>query len=56
MHVLFIHFRDGASYMKAYYVKPYTRMGPYIVGILVGYILYKTKCRVKLNKVDMSFP
>lgn len=37
------------SYFTKYYVKPYCRMGPYIVGIVTGYILYKTKCKVKLN-------
>ncbi|GAB1602636.1 nose resistant to fluoxetine protein 6-like [Argonauta hians] len=32
------------------YVKPYTRIGPYLVGLIVGYHLYKTKCHFKINK------
>ncbi|XP_056006926.1 nose resistant to fluoxetine protein 6-like [Ostrea edulis] len=39
-----------ADYLTYYYIKPYCRMGPYIVGILVGSLLYKTDCKVKLNK------
>jgi len=26
-------------------------MGPYIIGIITGYVLYKTECKVKINKV-----
>ncbi|KAK3607214.1 hypothetical protein CHS0354_031712 [Potamilus streckersoni] len=33
------------------YVKPYCRMGPYITGILTGFILYKTNCNFKVNRV-----
>ncbi|XP_071040695.1 nose resistant to fluoxetine protein 6-like [Parasteatoda tepidariorum] len=31
------------EYMGKYYMRPYTRIGPYIAGIVVGYILYKRK-------------
>ncbi|CAH1786929.1 unnamed protein product [Owenia fusiformis] len=31
------------------YIKPYTRIGPYLIGIVVGYILYKTNRKVKLH-------
>ena len=40
-----------ANYSLDYYFKPYNRMGPYIIGMLTGYLLYVTDCRVKLNKV-----
>ncbi|KAL4219628.1 hypothetical protein ACF0H5_022200 [Mactra antiquata] len=33
------------------YVKPWCRIGPYAVGIYVGYLLYKTGCKVKMSKV-----
>ena len=33
------------SYMEWNYVKPWCRFSPYIVGILLGYILHKTKGR-----------
>lgn len=44
------HNTDASRYMLDYYIKPYCRMGPYIIGILTGYILYKTNCKVRLNK------
>ncbi|CAH1786288.1 unnamed protein product, partial [Owenia fusiformis] len=31
------------------YIKPYTRIGPYLVGFVVGYILYRTNKKVKLH-------
>ncbi|XP_041368252.1 nose resistant to fluoxetine protein 6-like [Gigantopelta aegis] len=34
-----------------YYYTPYCRMGPYLVGMAAGYILAKSSCRVKMNKV-----
>uniref|UniRef100_K1PPP0 Nose resistant to fluoxetine protein 6 n=1 Tax=Magallana gigas TaxID=29159 RepID=K1PPP0_MAGGI len=39
-----------ADYFSYYYIRPYCRMGPYIVGIIVGSFLYKTDCKVKINK------
>ncbi|XP_052221340.1 nose resistant to fluoxetine protein 6-like isoform X1 [Dreissena polymorpha] len=32
------------------YIKPWTRIGPYIVGLLTGYVLYKTKRKVTMSK------
>ncbi|KAL3870231.1 hypothetical protein ACJMK2_038308 [Sinanodonta woodiana] len=32
------------------YDRPYCRMGPYIIGILTGYILFKTECKVRLGR------
>ncbi|RUS88829.1 hypothetical protein EGW08_003374, partial [Elysia chlorotica] len=34
-----------------YYVKPYCRIGPYLVGMITGYILYRTECKVYMNKL-----
>ncbi|KAK3766956.1 hypothetical protein RRG08_059825 [Elysia crispata] len=34
-----------------YYVKPYCRIGPYLVGMITGYILYRTDCKVYLNRL-----
>ncbi|KAL5011856.1 hypothetical protein ScPMuIL_010407, partial [Solemya velum] len=42
-------------YFDEYYVMPYCRMGPYIVGMLTGYFLYKTDCKVKMNKAVVLF-
>ncbi|KAL4219116.1 hypothetical protein ACF0H5_021699 [Mactra antiquata] len=37
------------------YIKPWCRVGPYVVGIFTGYILYRTKCKVKMNKMVNLF-
>ncbi|XP_056013122.1 nose resistant to fluoxetine protein 6-like isoform X3 [Ostrea edulis] len=41
----------GTHYFNEYYIKPYCRIGPYLMGILFGYLLYKTDCKLKMNKV-----
>ncbi|XP_062566687.1 nose resistant to fluoxetine protein 6-like [Saccostrea cucullata] len=38
------------DYFNNYYIRPHCRIGPYIVGIIVGSLLYKTDCKVKINK------
>jgi len=48
---LFPSYRKTMDYFIDYYVKPYCRIGPYVVGVLVGYVLYKTDCRKRLSKV-----
>ncbi|KAK7095528.1 nose resistant to fluoxetine protein 6-like [Littorina saxatilis] len=42
---------NGGNYMMDYYIKPYNRMGPYLVGMVTGYFLYRTDCKCKLPKV-----
>ncbi|KAJ8304384.1 hypothetical protein KUTeg_017967 [Tegillarca granosa] len=39
------------DYMDLYYFKSWCRMGPYIIGIIGGYILYKLDCKLKINKI-----
>ncbi|KAL4219415.1 hypothetical protein ACF0H5_021995 [Mactra antiquata] len=34
-----------------YYMVPWCRIGPYVVGFILGYILYKTECKPKLTKL-----
>ncbi|CAG0899050.1 unnamed protein product [Darwinula stevensoni] len=42
---------DGRMFMK-YYVKPWTRFGPYLIGLVLGYILHRIKGKnIKLSKV-----
>ncbi|KAJ8304234.1 hypothetical protein KUTeg_017817 [Tegillarca granosa] len=41
---------DHNTYSTEYYFKPWCRMGPYIVGILAGYLLYKTNYKLRINK------
>ena len=35
------------------YDKPWARIGPYVVGFLTGYILYKTECKIRIPKVAL---
>ena len=37
------------------YIKPWCRIGPYVVGFLAGYILYRTKCKIRIPKVQLYF-
>ncbi|WAR03139.1 NRF6-like protein [Mya arenaria] len=39
------------QYFDDYYVKPYCRIGPYVVGMLLGYILYKTDGKTRMSRV-----
>ncbi|XP_060069296.1 nose resistant to fluoxetine protein 6-like, partial [Ylistrum balloti] len=43
------------SYMMDYYFKPWCRIGPYIVGIMAGYLLQACNCRFKINKAVNLF-
>ncbi|XP_033732240.1 nose resistant to fluoxetine protein 6-like [Pecten maximus] len=38
------------DYFNDYYIVPYCRIGTYVVGIITGYILYKTECRCRINR------
>lgn len=44
------HYSAGEAFADTY-VKPWCRIGPYVVGFLAGYILYKTDCKIKIPKV-----
>ncbi|XP_033748135.1 nose resistant to fluoxetine protein 6-like [Pecten maximus] len=35
------------------YNRPYTRIAPYMVGILLGYLLYTNDCKARLNKISV---
>ena len=32
-------------------MQPWTRFGPYAIGIALGMIMYRTKCKVRMPKV-----
>jgi len=44
--------RGSGDYFDQYYQRPYCRMQPYLVGMYTGYLLYKTKCKCKINNVS----
>lgn len=56
MRVIYIFqrfYRGDETFFEWNYVKPWCRFSPYIIGILLGYILYTTKDRpVKINPVS----
>jgi hypothetical protein len=47
----------GNNFFGLIYVKPWTRIGPFAVGLLVGYLIYLNRMHPKkfcLNKVRLS--
>ena len=40
------------KYFGEYYMKPYSRLSPYMIGIVTGYILYRTNRQVRMPKVS----
>ena len=44
--------KGGTDYFEWNYVKPWCRFSPYIIGLVLGYILHVTKKKpIKLNHV-----
>jgi len=43
--------RIDDDYQKVLYFPSYARMGPYIMGLFTGYLLYRTKCKLHMPKV-----
>ena len=47
---------DLGANMRDIYVKPWTRIGPYIIGLVAGYLLYKfRKNETKLRWIFVLF-
>ena len=51
---LLLMLRYGKVGFIVMYIKPWARFGPYAIGIATGYLMYKTKCKVKMNKVCLQ--
>lgn len=45
---------DPLALFDMIYDKPWTRIGPYMIGMTVGWILFKTDCKVKLSKAKVA--
>ncbi|CAC5410947.1 unnamed protein product [Mytilus coruscus] len=41
---------DFFPYFDYYYIKPYCRIGPYLMGMFTGYVLYRTNCKCQINR------
>ncbi|XP_055898311.1 nose resistant to fluoxetine protein 6-like isoform X3 [Biomphalaria glabrata] len=45
------HIQESSDHwMKNYYIVPWCRIGPYVIGILTGYFLVRSDRRISLNK------
>ncbi|XP_051158663.1 nose resistant to fluoxetine protein 6-like isoform X3 [Leptopilina boulardi] len=44
---------DPLALFDKIYDKPWTRLGPYLIGMSVGYFLFKTDCKVKMSKITV---
>ncbi|KAK2576733.1 hypothetical protein KPH14_005386 [Odynerus spinipes] len=44
---------DPLALFDKIYDKPWTRLGPYLIGMSVGYFLFKTDCKVKMSKTTV---
>ncbi|XP_013404082.1 nose resistant to fluoxetine protein 6 [Lingula anatina] len=42
------------KFLTDYYMLPWCRVGPYLVGLVVGYILYKTDLKLKMHKAVVA--
>ncbi|GJQ66391.1 hypothetical protein Trydic_g4414 [Trypoxylus dichotomus] len=40
---------DPLALFDKIYDKPWTRLGPYLIGMGVGWLLFKTNCRIKMS-------
>lgn len=36
------------------YDKPWTRLGPYLIGMAVGWILFRTNCKIRLPRLTVA--
>ena len=43
---------NSRDYFVHVYIKPWTRCAPYAIGLVLGYLLHATKCKVNMNKVS----
>ncbi|XP_076673726.1 O-acyltransferase like protein isoform X2 [Andrena cerasifolii] len=45
---------DPLALFDKIYDKPWTRLGPYLIGMSIGYFLFKTDCKVKMSKTTVT--
>nr|XP_033327900.1 nose resistant to fluoxetine protein 6 isoform X2 [Megalopta genalis] len=44
---------DPLALFDKIYDKPWTRLGPYLIGMSMGYFLFKTDCKIKMTKTTV---
>jgi hypothetical protein len=44
---------DPLALFDKIYDKPWTRLGPYFVGMAIGWLLFKTECKIKMNTLTV---
>lgn len=44
---------DPLALFDKIYDKPWTRLGPYFIGMSIGYFLFKTDCKIKMSKTTV---
>ncbi|VDP41186.1 unnamed protein product [Soboliphyme baturini] len=54
-HCISFRFEIFDLFWDQVYIKPYTRCAPFLIGILVGYFLCKTKMSVQIPKALVAF-
>lgn len=47
---------DPLALFDKIYDKPWTRFGPYMVGMCVGWLLFQTNCKIRMNRVCVLSP
>ncbi|KAF6205304.1 hypothetical protein GE061_019474 [Apolygus lucorum] len=45
---------DPLALFDKIYDKPWTRLGPYLIGMSVGWILFKTDCKIRMTKMTVA--
>ncbi|XP_046473634.1 nose resistant to fluoxetine protein 6 [Neodiprion pinetum] len=45
---------DPLALFDKIYDKPWTRLGPYLIGMSVGYLLFKTNCKITMSKMTVT--
>ncbi|XP_021923342.1 nose resistant to fluoxetine protein 6-like isoform X2 [Zootermopsis nevadensis] len=54
-HQYIARIQEPFAHFDALYDKPWTRLGPYLVGMATGWLLHETKCTLKMPTIDAGF-
>ncbi|XP_018572754.1 nose resistant to fluoxetine protein 6-like isoform X2 [Anoplophora glabripennis] len=45
---------DPLALFDKIYDKPWTRLGPYLIGMCTGWLLFKKNCRIRMSKLSVT--